>query len=397
VRFVAFTLIAIAALRPVSARADADFAGDSDAWNGASTFLSVARETATVATVVDARRVDLDRLGPTDALLVLGPETPLPEEDLVAFVRRGGRLVIADDFGTGGAVFERFGIRRAEPGATNAARVRGEDALLVARPFYAHPLTEGVGVIVTNRPVLLTHPRLVPLVALDDGGPGLVLTGVVGEGRVVAIGDPSIFMNAMMELSGNRRFAANVVRFVTASPPARRLVIATGSARFEGRFDPEASGPIRERLEYRLRELARSRMPDPALRVASVLLALLSIVLLSTMRETRREAAMPWLDSRSAYSGPDDARREALRAAVERAAGRRLGAAAGAEKRALAAAIRTLSLPSADEHRILRALEGHASPSELTAAADTLDTALMRREENAGTAARGTNDRKESR
>lgn len=394
VRFVAFTALAFASLCASSARADADFEVSSEAWNGASTFLSAARSVATVETATD---LDLDRLTEEDALFLLGPETRLPEDDLVEFVRRGGRLVVADDFGSGVSIFARFGIRVSEPGSTDAPRVRGQDALLVARPYYAHPITEGVGVVVTNRPLLLEHNRLVPLIALDDGGPGIVLTGVVGRGRVVAIGDPSIFLNAMMELSGNRRLAENVVRFVTEDRETRRIVVATGRFRVRGSFDPNDSGPIRERVERQLESLAATRMPDPALRVAGVLLALLSLVLLSTMREARREPIMPWLDSRTAFVGPDAARREALCAAIELAARRRLGVAGAATKRDVARAVRSLTLAKDDEGRILRALEGRGNETDLALASAALDRALARRGTPAETATHAANDRKEAR
>lgn len=360
-----------------TAHADSDFDLESDAWNGGATLVSVAR--AHAPRVVATSTVDLGTLGEDDALFILGPERALPEDDLLDFVRRGGRLVIADDFGSGTALFSRFGIRRSEPGATEAPRVRGESALLVARPFYAHPITEGVGFVVTNRPALLEHPRLVPLVALDDGGPGLLLTGVVGEGRVVAIGDPSIFLNAMMQLRGNRRLAENIVDFVVEGTPPRRLVLAAGTARFTGDFDPEASGPMRTRIEHQIRALARTRMPEPALRIAAVVLAMLSVVLLSTMRDARPEAMMPWLTPQSRYVGPAEARRDALRAAIELAAERRLGAKGSSPRKNLEKALATLALPSDDARDVLRAVEGRGDEDDLARAVATLDAALEER------------------
>lgn len=371
--FAAFVLVSVASH---VARAAPDFAGDSPAWNGASTFVSLAREQARVLT---PNRVRLDDLAAGDALFLLGPEAALPEDSLVDFVRRGGRLVIADDFGSGARLFARFGMTVSRPTTTEAPRVRGESALLVARPFFTHPLTEGVGVVVTNEPVLLEHPRLDPLVGLDEGGPGLVLTGIVGQGRVVAIGDPSLFVNAMMELRGNRKLAENIVRFVTEGTPPKRLVVALGAAPVTGRFDADDSGTLRERAERQLRALGANHMPDVGLRIAGALLATLAILLLASMREPRPEPARPWLASDASEATAEEASETELRSALERAVSRRLGLPVGASGRMIERALGTLGIRGAEGHRILRVLRGRGNEDTVARAARTFDAAIARR------------------
>lgn len=337
-----------------SAQPAPDFDPRSSAWNGASRFLAVAR--ATGRPITAPRSISLDRLHPDDVLILLGPDRPLPEGDLVEFVRRGGQLVIADDFGTAAPLLARFGIRRTEAGATAAPRVRGHDELLVARPFYAHPLTEGVDLVVTNRPALLEHPRLVPLIGLDEGGGAIVLTGVVGRGRVVAISDPSLFVDEMMAISGNRKLAVNVLAFVTEGAD-RSIVVAAGDARFEGSFSGASGGPLRLRIQDTFAALARVRLPDDALRVAALVLACLGVLLFATLRRRRDEPELPWLTpSTPLGSGHASESAESLRELVRVAVARRLSLPAHASRAERERAVRSLHLPKDDERRMLAAL-----------------------------------------
>lgn len=365
-RFVAVAVILAGSL--AIAQEPADFDPESNAWNGASLFVAEAR--ATGLRVTAPRTVSLDDLHAHDVVILLGPGRPLPEGDLVEFVRRGGQLVIADDFGTAGPLLGRFGIRRTEAGATAAPRVRGHDELLVGRPFYAHPLTEGISVVVTNRPALLEHPRLVPLLGLDEGGGALVLTGVVGEGRVVAISDPSLFVDEMMVLRGNRRLATNVLGFVTQAG-ARSIVIAAGDARFEGSYDGPMDGTLRERIQSVLASLAEVRLPDHALRIAALTLAALVLVLFATLRVRRDEPALPWLLPGERPAKRSASAAESLVELVHVAVERRLSLRPDASRSERDRAVRALGLSPSEERRMLAALAdlgSHASgptdPSE---------------------------------
>lgn len=379
----ALVFVAVSSV-PRAVLAGPDFDLRATDWNGASRFFADAREAT--GRVLAPSTIDLDELTENDALVLLAPDSPLPEGDLVEFVRRGGRLVVADDFGSGGPLLERFGIRRMDPEPGDAPRVRGQDELLVARPYYAHPLTEGVGLVVTNRPAVLQHPRLVPLLGLVEGEPGVLVTGVVGEGRVVALGDPSALMNAMTELQGNRRLGQNLLRFVVDGTPPRRLFVATGQTRFEGSFDAANHGTPRQRLEEILRTVGQARLPDDALRVAATLLAALLLLLLGTVRDRRVEPDMPWLEPGARDAGGVRLAMDSIVDGLRGAVTRRLGVIPGSSARDRKRAIAALRLPSEQERRMLRALDalgargaGKLSIAELGEIAETFEATVARR------------------
>lgn len=334
-------------------RAHADFGPASSFWDGGKTLQTIAVEEA--PHVVATSSLDLDRLRPTDAVVLLAPDGVLPVNDLVRFARAGGRLVVADDFGSGREMLSRFGIALVEADTTGAPRLRGEEALVVAERTLAHPLSEGVPALVTNRPAALAHPNLHAIFV--TGRSSLVLTGLVGRGRVIAIGDPSIFLNEMMALAPHRRFARNLVRFVTDDSDGT-LYLVRGEATWSGTFDADAPGSLRARLDSFLADLARTRLPDDALRVLAASLALATTLLLLALRTRSRDAVLPWLEASDAPIRRSNAAREGARGAALVAARKRLGV------RDDAAAVATLTRKlSRDDARFVRsALHPGGSP-----------------------------------
>jgi hypothetical protein len=218
VSFMTIALLVVLGLRAARAGAQTtgasgDFATTNTQWNGLSDLLQVAAEEDAQLVVVS--RLDLGTLTPRDGLLVVYPTEAMPTGDLSDYMRAGGRLAVADDFGAADSLFRIFRIGRAEPNpdAPSVLRLRGNGELLVARPLTQHPLTEGVGAVVTNHPRVLFHAELEPIFAVGDHD-AVVLAGAVGEGRLVAIGDPSLFINNMLALDGNRRFASNLLLYL---------------------------------------------------------------------------------------------------------------------------------------------------------------------------------------
>lgn len=275
-------LAALAAWLGVSAgraRADTDYDPSSDAWNGLSQLVQAARDTG--VRVDTPERLDIGTLSPRDALLIVYPSGPLPVEGLSGFLKAGGRVALADDYGTGSTLLAAYQITRRTPNAATSLRLRGNDALLVARPESAHPLTEGVGALVTNHPEQVFHRELDPLFSFDHTGSALVLAGAVGQGRLVAIGDPSALINNMLQFRGNRRFAANLVRYLAAGRTGR-LVVVTGATPIVGRFgEPGADRPLHD-LRSALEKLAHAKLPPAAVQLAAVVLSAILLVIAAT-------------------------------------------------------------------------------------------------------------------
>lgn len=267
-------VVMLVALVPVHAHAQrsetGDFAPSSSRWNGLRALLDVA-ESESINLDTPAR-VDLDELEPDTALLILHPAERLPVEALTTFVQGGGRLAIADDFGAGDQFLAVFGMRR---GATTSRppALRGNPELLVAAPRPGHPLATGVSGLISNHPQALLHDELRPVFAFSDDE-ALVLTGAVERGRLVAIGDPSVLINNMLEFRGNRRFAENLLHYL-ATDEGRRVILATPETEIVGRRG-DASDRIND-LRDLLRAASTQPMPPMALTIGSLLLLALSL------------------------------------------------------------------------------------------------------------------------
>jgi hypothetical protein len=199
-------------------------------WNGLSELLEIAAQDGDTTR---PSRIDVSHLSVNDGLLIVHPVQPLPTSELAKFMRSGGRVAVADDFGSGGRFLATFGMTLRDAEGEPQRLLRGNPAWPVASPVVAHALTDGVSALVTNRPRVLYHPTLTPVFELSGDLGAVVLSGAVGGGRLVAIADSSVLINNMLEFEGNRQFARDLVRFIRGRGPSARLVIADSATRWE--------------------------------------------------------------------------------------------------------------------------------------------------------------------
>jgi hypothetical protein len=242
---------------------------DASAWNGLSELRTIASSEGEVLTPA---RIDVSQLDAGDALLVIHPVAPLPTAELAKFMRKGGRLAVADDFGTGKALFAAFGMGIHGPARNNPSSLRNNPALLVATPLLGHTLADGVDALVTNHPQVIYHPELTPIFSLAGGHGAIVLSGAVGKGRLVAISDASVFINNMLELPGNRAFAHNLLRFLRG-PNRARLHLAASDTQWVSGFRQMTTGNPLARVSAALAQLAKPRLPALAVIALAVVLA----------------------------------------------------------------------------------------------------------------------------
>lgn len=250
------------------------------AWNGLTELRALAERTG--AAVVTPEEIDMAQLGPDDALLVVHPVEALPSAELSAFLRSGGRLAIADDFGTGRALLAAFGIGLFSPARDPSIKLlRGEPFLMVATRQNAHPLSRSAEVLVTNHPQVLSHRQLEPIYALRDEHDAIVLSGAVGKGRLVAISDASLLINNMLQFEGNRAFARDLLAYLVG--PARGRLFIVGSD-VDWKFGLRRFGaehPL-ESVRAVLSHVAKLRLPPSAVTALSIVLALLLMISIVT-------------------------------------------------------------------------------------------------------------------
>ncbi len=246
----AITLLAVSMTAPVVS-STADFSIFNSGWNGTSNLAVLTYQAGKFAptfrvessgtdiTVAQTELTDFD-LGPaTDSLVVIGPtkQFTAAEGELVGdFVRNGGILLLADDFGTGNGLL-------AEMGATS--RFSGHlvmDLAFEKQPEFPvcfdleqDPMTKNVSTLLLNYPSSLVLNTSVSEVVgrtsiaswLDTSGNRLQEPGEqrgpfpvlarerLGLGAIILLSDPSLLINGMSGNLDNGVFATNLMNSIS--------------------------------------------------------------------------------------------------------------------------------------------------------------------------------------
>ncbi|MCO8265091.1 DUF4350 domain-containing protein [Haloferax sp. AB510] len=210
------------------------------AWDGGSGIRGVASD-AGAETEVVYNTTEYSEVDPAGTVaFVISPErgyTDAEADRIEAFVRAGGTVVVADDFRPhGNDLLARLGASA----RINQTPLRDDrhqyksGALPVATRVAADPLTRDVSQLTLNHPATVTENESTVLVRSsnfsyldrDDDGEldesealrsyPVATTERLGEGDVVVVSDPSVFINAMLERPDNRAFAEALVADRTA-------------------------------------------------------------------------------------------------------------------------------------------------------------------------------------
>jgi hypothetical protein len=229
-------------------------------WEGCADFVRLAREEIGDARVVPTGTLDLAALRPEDSVIVLHPVKSLDAGSLARFMRAGGRVALLDDFGSGDGLLEHFGLERVPLPQHPAEMLRDNPSLALAEPASLHPVVTDITFVVTNHATGLRHPDLSPVLKVRGKGEQDVLVavaGAVGQGRLLAVGDPSTVMNSMLRYPGNRTFARAIVRYAgdddVWGKRAGHVFILSNSFEQKGVYGEEAG--VFSDLHERLRDV----------------------------------------------------------------------------------------------------------------------------------------------
>ncbi len=175
------------------------------------------------------------------ALVVIGPTRPFTRSDAnftAGFVARGGLLIVANDFDEGNSLLEGMGLdlRFGREAVADLCFER-DPAIVTCYAMADRPLLRNMSSFYLNRPTGLVGPlppgstllaRTSPMSWVDsndDGiwqrederrGPIPVMIEIpYGEGRMILLSDPSIFVNDMIARPGNERLMANLISLIT--------------------------------------------------------------------------------------------------------------------------------------------------------------------------------------
>jgi hypothetical protein len=245
-------------------------------------LLELARNELGAGRVRVVSSLDYSVLQPGDALLFLHPEVEVRFHSLAAFLAAGGRAALIDDYGKAAPLLERFHIHRANAPTLPALRLRDNPNLPIALPAPSdsaagepsdHPTLRGVDQVVTNHPTALRLEngieltRLLVLPARGEPDALFAVTGVIGDaracgltsggaaqpptghcGRLLAMADPSAFINLMFRYPGNRNFARGVISYLveddTWGHRGGNLYVLVGNFRQSGSYGD--TGELRE-------------------------------------------------------------------------------------------------------------------------------------------------------
>lgn len=200
-------------------------------WNGLYTLASLAEGSG--LQVVQYNKIDWKELGNDDLVLLLYPTSWVDAGNVVRFVRNGGRVLIADDFGSGAPI---FGVLGGGPSDIRADEYFDNQLFApVAHPTGTHPLSQGVLQLTTNHPgAIRTLEAGMTSVFEFSEGSTLVATRDMGAGRIVALSDPSILINCMLQFEGNLEFSINLLNYLREGRVSNRLVVLSGYINLTG-------------------------------------------------------------------------------------------------------------------------------------------------------------------
>ncbi|RDI69688.1 DUF4350 domain-containing protein [Halopelagius longus] len=233
-------LVALVAVCAVSllfagTMSSAAFGAFNAGWDGSSTVRDTAKEAGATPTVALETTAYAEADPSETVAFVVAPDdeyTDAEAERLRTFVEEGGTLVVAEDYGTvGNDLLADIGAETRFDGRTvRDLRHHGPTtAMPEATNVSDAETTDGVESIMLNYGTVLTGANGTVLVRTssyayldtdddgeaDEGEPfrsyPVVAAEEVGSGRVVAVSDPSLFINTMQKRADNPRLVSGLV------------------------------------------------------------------------------------------------------------------------------------------------------------------------------------------
>ena len=203
-------------------------------WDGTSRLHDLAADNGDVAVIASTDQYE--SVDPTTTTaLVVAPESAYDRTEAArvrAFVEGGGTLVVADDFGSSGnQLLTDVGAAAQFNGALLRDRQNNfrTSAFPVANNVSENPTVQDVDQLTLNNGTAVEPNGARPIVStasfgyLDPTGTDelsdatafrnypVVTVESVGEGTVIAVSDPSVFINSMLDRPDNEAFATTLV------------------------------------------------------------------------------------------------------------------------------------------------------------------------------------------
>jgi hypothetical protein len=203
-----------------------DFSTYNPEWNGSKQIKNDLSENHTVISLPitdDISAYDPD----TTAYVILRPESNFSKKDgdiIKKFIENGGLLILADDFGSGNNLLNNLTIRIAFSNMLMLDDVNYWENITF--PVVATNITNVSNVTMNFPTSLIIKDNSVKILASSSmfswlstgnmerrsGGSFPVIASTAsGKGTIIAIADPSIFINSMLAMSDNRLLLGKLV------------------------------------------------------------------------------------------------------------------------------------------------------------------------------------------
>ncbi|MBI4266912.1 MAG: DUF4350 domain-containing protein [Chloroflexi bacterium] len=229
-RFLAVLALAVIVLLLVViwfSPSDRDFHTDNPSWNGVRKMM----DGYAVSPLTSLSTLPVSPRGTALILIPYYDFVPAELEQLQSFVSRGGTLILADDYAHGNRVLEYLGLKVRFSGQAlldPLSNYKNKWLPVISR-LEPDRLTDGVKALTFNHATALLGVETDNTLALSsqfsfldldgDGawsqgeptGPLPVISQhALDDGRLILISDPSLFINSMAGMEGNRQFIRNV-------------------------------------------------------------------------------------------------------------------------------------------------------------------------------------------
>jgi uncharacterized protein DUF4350 len=253
---IGITLVILSIMVPVVS-SDADFSLYNTEWNGCSKFGYGIYNTGSFVPTVDIsgssqksiQHETLDKLDgditPKDScIIIIGPQTDFidsKDENEVGFLddflRSGGIVLLADDFGSGNELLKRLNT------TTRISKTPMLDLAFMENPNYPvieemsdHPITKDVSMLILNIPSTITPSRKAEPIFNSSSNSWLDVNGNIekdeeepfgpfpimtveryGRGELIVLSEPSLLINNMYKKnrSDDTIFVQNLIDYLT--------------------------------------------------------------------------------------------------------------------------------------------------------------------------------------
>ncbi len=209
---------------------EADFSMANPSWNG---VYGMARETAARPLYGTA---DLSSIDDNSTLLVISPARNYTANESLAvasFLYRGGRVVVADDFGQANSLLAAIGapIEISRAPLCQYENYSVNQSFPVITDIAPTPYTSNVSRLVLNHPSALNVSGNATVLASSSRDAWLDFNNnykldreermgtypvaacyTYGDGQLIAISDPDIFINSMLDKGDNRALIQHLLR-----------------------------------------------------------------------------------------------------------------------------------------------------------------------------------------